>query len=487
VVWWQSLIGRRRTAHIDQAEFPLQLELLPGQLTARVHLHDIPSLDGPVPCWSYVSRGLSAHGQKDLILSLRRTAGEAVDGFPRDPLRYFMDVYRLAEQGRVVDAGAITEFTAPTFLGRKGVLYVQPEASQNVERLQNALGVILLTEEELGAVKAFGPTRVIARLGDAARYYPCPPWSDRARGGLPFASTLEQSILSRVARYWMRGVRVRRVGNRIVLRVLPRVREQLDACLAPIPPNMGVALLTELDPGADGCLVWEPGQAGLRAITPQRSNGSRLSGCFMLFVPQQPADGGKVVEDGLAMLLTDASWGAVLRAVGAGESLTIPAAEDGLDFSLEWVETGYQSPVDDTVYSSEAGWESYYAQSSTAVERAGPLKVERIVLLTPEEDFGARVSTDAFAEYARAIEEVARHHFNSITPLGGQDLAAQFEVWPDGRVDLRMASRPGITNEILEGLHQSLLALSVPRVNHASIAFQILFKIWGASQTDQRD
>ena len=485
--WWQRLIGRTRTARVDDTRFPVQLELLPGLLTARVHLHDIPSADGPVPCWSYVTHGFSAHQQKDLIFTLRRNPGEAAGDFPHDPLDCFVAIYRLAEQGRVVEAGVITEFAGPVFLGRKGVMYVRPEASQSVDRLQNVLGVILLSEEELAAARAFGPTRVMARLGDEAGYYPFPPWSDRARRGLPFASTLEQSILTHVRhRRWMTGARVRRVGKRIVLRLLPRVREPLHEYLVSTPADQAVALLTEFDPGADGCLVWQPGQAGLHAITPQHSDGSRLGGCFILFVPQQSADEGRSVEDGFAMMFNDASWGALRRAVEAGESLAISATEGSFDFSLEWIETAYHSSVDGAVYLVEDGWDTYHPRMSAAVDSAGPLKVE-FVLLTAKQDFWARVATDAFVDYATAIKADVRHHLESIAPSGGQDLAARFEVWSDGRVSLRTAPDPGTTSDMPEGLYQSLLALPAPRVSQESIAFEILFKIRGGSARGHRE
>jgi hypothetical protein len=50
-----------------------------------------------------------------------------------------------------------------------------------------------------------------------------------------------------------------------------------------------------------------------------------------------------------------------------------------------------------------------------------------------------------------------------------------------------MTSRPGTTNEILEGLYESLVALSTPRVSQASIKFQIIFKIWGGSGAGYRE
>jgi len=206
----------------------------------------------------------------------------------------------------------------------------------------------------------------------------------------------------------------------------------------------------------------------------------------MMFVPEQAEDEGRLVEDGFGMLLTDASWAAVHSAIRAGESLSIPATKAGFGFSLEWIETGYHNPVDGLVYGDDEGWELYCPRSSGA-DSPGALEVEQIVLLTGEQDLWGRVGTVAFVDYARAIEAAARHHFDSMSASTGQDLAAQFEVWQNGDVDLRVVARPGIANEILRRLHESLLALPAPSVSHASIKFLIVFRVWGGAATGHRE
>jgi hypothetical protein len=55
------------------------------------------------------------------------------------------------------------------------------------------------------------------------------------------------------------------------------------------PPEIPLAFLTTLDAHADACLVWPPGQQAPEEISPPGSLGARLSGCFVLFVPQQEA------------------------------------------------------------------------------------------------------------------------------------------------------------------------------------------------------
>ena len=481
MAWWQEFLPRTEKGKPSQVEFPVQFELILEKLWTRVHLHDANTRDGPVPCWTYVTDGLSAQGHKELILSLRRDPGEKPADLPRPPLDFFAAVYRFAEQGQVVDVGDFSEMAAPNFLGHKGLLYIPPEAEQNVEGLDDALAAILLTEEELEAVKAFGPTRVMARLGHASRYYPCPFWSDRTRPGLPFARSMQESILTRAPHLWMRGISAYMEGDLITLRLLPQVREHLQSELDRIPPDVPLTLLTNLDPAARGCLFWEPGQSQVSAITPSDSDGARLCGCFVLFVPGQPADGVKVVEDGFGMALTDASWAALRDALATGQPISIPAADRGMRFQVEWVPTSYCNPVNGLVYHSEAGWETYGPTVPQDKGDTGVVDTKHIVLLTHDAALCARIGIESLAAYAQAIEKAVRDHFALLVPGDGQDLTVQFEVWPGGKVEVALASRPGIAGVVLGDLHTALLALPAPAVTQDAIKFQLVFAIWGGT------
>jgi hypothetical protein len=476
---WNAITGRSKQGDTSKVQFPILFELIPARLTARVYLQEIGSHDGPVPCWTYVSDGLWAHKQKELIFSLRRSPRDRIDEFPNDPLRFFVTVYQFAEEGRLVDVWDFSEARIPDFLGHKGLMYIRPEPRQDFDIPAPALTAILLTDEELEARKAFGPTRVMVRLGQAYRYYPCPPWSDRMRSSLPFARTVEESILARVPHMWRRGFRVRHDGNRIVLRLLPKAGQELHAELANLPLNTPCALLTDLDPAANGCLVWKPGQTQLSAITPPNSDGSRLSGCFMLFVPGQPEDGGKYIEDGFGMLLADASWSALRQAIETRNPLSIPATRDGMSFSLEWIPTAYQNPFDGLVHYSEAGWETHLPDRPHATNSLEPIDVRHIILITPEEELVKRVTTQSFGAYTRSVEEYVQRHFAARPKGDGQELLVQFEVSPEGVVEMKMISYPGIGDEVLRDLHDHLVALPAPKVNTGPVRFQISFTIWG--------
>jgi Smad anchor for receptor activation-like, C-terminal len=478
--WRQKFTGNTQKIEGKQISFPIQFDLIPEKLSARVYLNEINSRNGAVPCWTYITKGLMSHQQKELIFSLRRNPDEKMTDFPRAPLEFFTNVYRLAEQGQLVDVGDITEMASANFLGYSGLLYILPEVSQNIDGLAPALAAIMLTEEELIAVKEFGPMRVMARLGYAYRHYPCPTWSDRKRSSLTFAKSMHESVLAKVPHLWMRGITVWMDNNLITLRLLPQTGELLHHQLSQMPLNTPLALLSNFDLASHGCLVWETGQSQPSAITPSDEGGSRFCGCFILFVPGQSQDDGKLIEDGFGVMLTNTSWAAIKNAIALGQPVSIPAAQTGMSFQLEWTQSDYYNPVEGVVYHSDS-WETYKPKNSPSQEIVGGIHVKNIVLLTSQLELENRVGVEALSTYIKAVEKNVRDYFASSPQAKAQDLIVQCEIWSDGKVNIGYASQPGIANEVLKDLHTSLLTLPIPTVSSDSIKFQIVFAIESGS------
>jgi hypothetical protein len=166
-----------------EGEFPVRLDLVPGKLSAQVYLHDVKSVRRKIPCWTYVTDGLRERGQKEVVITLSREEDENASDFPRAPLKFFSHLYEFSEGGESVDVGDVTQFEGDGFMGRAGIVYAEPESLYGLELPSFSLAAVLLTEDELQAVHAFGATRVLALLGKAARHYPYPAWSDRSRPG----------------------------------------------------------------------------------------------------------------------------------------------------------------------------------------------------------------------------------------------------------------------------------------------------------------
>jgi len=162
--WWNRLLGRGAEAQPSKTTFPVRAELIPGSLTVTVYLHSVDTPGGPISCWSYVTDGLIAHHQKEVVFTLRRDRNERVDDFPQEPFQLFITFHQLAQQEKVVDEGGFTQFGARDFLGHH-LMYVHPHPLPGVEIPANAILALLVTKDEVLAVQEFGSTRVIARLG----------------------------------------------------------------------------------------------------------------------------------------------------------------------------------------------------------------------------------------------------------------------------------------------------------------------------------
>ncbi|MFO0762215.1 MAG: hypothetical protein U0359_37595 [Byssovorax sp.] len=322
-------------AQIPATAFPAEVELLPRTLRATIVLHTIDARAGKIRCWSYLSAGLAAHGQKEVVFTVSIEEGADPGRFPTEPLRFMTTLLQLASQGRVVDAGAITELGGPGFLAMRGLTYVKALPLAGVPLAPNMLAAVPLSGEELSVLKIGGQTRVLAALGAAHHHYPFPPWHERLRASVIGPETTQGTLLATVPHLSAPGT-VRVEKNTVIFRLRPEAALLLGRALGELAPSSAFAFTTELDPEADACLVWKSGQQQPTAIAPPGSQGERLSGCFILFAPDQPEDGAQIFEDGLAMTLTTASTAALRRALAGGQMLVLPGQNEKMGFLLAW-------------------------------------------------------------------------------------------------------------------------------------------------------
>jgi hypothetical protein len=218
--------------------------------------------------------------------------------------------------------------------------------------------------------------------------------------------------------------------NRIELRVMRGAEPSLRR-LAELPPDAVIALLPSLDPEADGLLCWEPGQAAPLGITPPDSEGALLAGCFVVFVPAQPDDGGLMLEDGYAVKLTAASWQAVRDALINGRDLDLPA-RGAMALRVVWLDDAYVAADGQTLVAPR-GWNVY----RPAAPASGPdgseherVHLLEVRLLTAQAELVTRVAPRDVAVFCREIQQCAEHalelsHRGEATPA---DLQTFYEA-----------------------------------------------------------
>jgi hypothetical protein len=300
---------------------------------------------GSMPCWSFVSRGLTARGQREIVMTISAGPQDNPNAPPLEVLQYYSTVWQLAGEGNLVAEDGFTGFGGAGMLGAMGLAYGRAIPVAGVSAPADALVALLLTGPEAELANTFGTTRVLTRLGRAYRYYPHPFWSDRGRPSV--VAPDEETLLASVAVARVPGA-VSSLTQKMVTLRLPRAAIDVLATLEQLPPDAGLALMCGINYEAAGHFVWSPSQPGPEAIqastgfdtTTGQAQMARMAGGFVMFVSQQQADSGQLFEDGFAFMLTDATWTRLRRALIHGSPANIPAAPGAMSLSLEWSRFG---------------------------------------------------------------------------------------------------------------------------------------------------
>jgi hypothetical protein len=329
----------------------------------------------------------------------------------------------------------VSKFGRRNFLGRH-LAYIPVQSLPNIDLPHPAICAILVTEDEVEAIQEFGITRVMARLGQAAHYYPCPPWSDPSRPGISFAESRERSLLARVDHFHARGCRAYQFDDQIVLVLAKSTGALVAEGLAELPEEAAFALPTEFDRDADGCCGWEPGQSEPVAIAPEGSSMRRVCGCFLMFTVGQEKDGATRFEDGFGVFLKPQSWRELREAIRHEKPIRIPPTDGHMPLVLEWSSELFPNPVDGKIYVSPGGWRHYYPQSESSEWPAQTVTLDHTRLLTGEDNIAARTTTEDLAEFIREVVRRVDATFEcSDKPF---ELMVQFKCQPTGH-EIQMA------------------------------------------------
>jgi hypothetical protein len=250
-------------------------------------------------------------------------------------VRFFTIVASWADAGNIVDDGGFTQFGERGLFGQahSGLLYAEARAIAGVELPERALAAIFVHAQEVRAALDYGTYRVLTRIGAQLRVFPFPTWGALDRPSVITPRDSESS-LAKVGRMRLPGASFVVADQRVCL-TIPRTGANLSSAMRSLPSAASFVLLTRPAPSANAVLTWRPGQHEMSGISPDGSDGSRVSGCFMMFVPSGAGDETRHVEDGYSLLLSSAPWARLVAALAEQLPLSLTLG-GGMQFVLEW-------------------------------------------------------------------------------------------------------------------------------------------------------
>lgn len=468
---------------------PARFELVDGSLFAGINLHEVNLGTTHFSCWSYLSDGLGKYGQKEMSFLIKINDDQEDDQYPLAPLGFLYTVKDYASKGQLVDDWDITEFGNTGFIAPhfKAVAYLPPEPISVFESTGKIVTGIPITEDELTVAKTYGLTRLLGLLGQAFSHFPCPPWVDLQRQSVVtpvMLQAMQQSIVAKLPHLRVPGVSVALTDNDIVLRMKPIARGFIEQQLRQVPDSFPIVLRAELDRQANGLLVWQSAndQQAPSAITPPGSDGSRIAGAFIIFIPEQDETEGQVLEDGYVVRLRNEVWQTLRKHMFDGGNIKILADTPGMNLALEWVVQDYENPVDGKTYHSAEGWKTVQPQNPRIEMSAIPsVKVKHVVLLSTEAEFQNSITPQMLSNFAGLIETVVVQFF-SRKPRPCPELVefiVQCKILPQKKVEWMLSAMPeseGDKDTLIQ-LQTELDSLSVPNVTGDAISFQVVFSL----------
>ena len=247
---------------------PLRVELVPGGLSIAIWACDVTTPRATTPCWIFLSDGLASRGQRDMAVFVPGAAAADPRSLGADAFKLFLGMFDLSGRGERLDAGHFLEITSGSTGGLTGIGLSDSRFFDDFGIPAGTLVGFPLLGDEIAAAKSFGLSRIMARIGNHHRYYPCLPIWDLTRPSVGARAGNENSILHRLPNCRVTGISATRRPDCAVIRVETSMRDGLKEILANSPGAAVFALLTPPNPDADGLLMWEPGQSHMIAITP---------------------------------------------------------------------------------------------------------------------------------------------------------------------------------------------------------------------------
>jgi hypothetical protein len=214
------------------------------------------------------------------------------------------------------------------------------------------------------------------------------------------------------------------------------------------------------------------------AITPPDSDGSRKTGAFLAFVPEQNTNEVRRAEDGFFFFLTNSDWQRIRQALVSGSNVFIPpSGKAGASISVEWQKAkAYTSPVTGESYFAEK-WTTYHAQgTSPEPKQRVAVSENRVVLLTGEHQLAARITVEDLADYTNRIQDAVDAFFIPQEQRTRRELTIQLALTSEGHRVLFVAV-PALSAGLHADLDNRIAEVRPPKVT-GPVKLELILSIW---------
>ncbi|KAK0113580.1 hypothetical protein ONS95_013828 [Cadophora gregata] len=296
--------------------------------------------------------------------------------------------------------------------------------------------VIGLTAEEATVALEFGPTRVIAHLGESERCFPSPVWADRDRKNCCTMADQANSGRSKFKLARIYGVNALLDGGfdsgNIILTLPPGEKKirAIQAAFRNLSKDMMFGFDSFMSERATSALTWRTGQTVPKAYG-KSSSTNLLNLAFIGFVNYTTDQKNDciIIDDGYCMFLLPDSWAKIQQAVAAVEDCTIPLG--GQTFVLKWLRPMLKSPHDRPVLER-------FKTNEPVIKPLTKSHVELVGMTFLHEPTPTIVSAMAMCEYVERIRQLLCDLMPPYPPPGIREpcqtltIRLQFPTLPGG-------------------------------------------------------
>lgn len=445
--------------------FPVTANL-DGDRTVDIHLHSFFLGDRNRDCWTYVTRGFTAQGQREMSLSLLVDDDNTGD-FPRTPVRMFELLAERTRERKLQPGDA-------TLLGQKGIfgfpsLFCLPAIQfEGLPSLDEHLALILVHQEEYDYAKQMGLTRFLSRLGKFCSSFPYPTWNTQARPSLFPDNNRELSLLADASHIRAERSSVQLSGDDLSMTLHAADLATLQDAMMTVSSGQVLTLCTAFSPDCDASLYWQEGQLETGAYASETRQAGIIGGSFVTLGRSEKSE-FSIVEDGFAVSLTDQQWRKLLDALQNQQALSLPLANGELDIYIMLEEPALLARP----YEARATWRRLDDEPADAPPLKGQVVLGNVSNLMGNNTLEDNVSKPELQGYLTQVEHTLAEALSEETNSFHFHLDILIE---DGQADPTLSSEQPLNPEFvsfIEDLVGRILPCEVWSPIHIRLPFRV--------------